>query len=74
MDIDLLPFNAFALDSGTAAPAMEADGCTLTLRPALAEGPVPGAVGKLAALPMLAGDPLRASVVSGDSMALTITF
>ena len=75
MDIDLLPFNAFALDSAVAPPAIQAESCTLTLRPSLAaEGPAVDLAATLAALPMLSGEPLHASVVSCDSPALTITF
>ena len=77
MNIDLLPFSAFALEScQTPAPARGANH-TLTLQLALA--PVPSSYDATndiagASQALACGAPLRAAVLPADGSALTITF
>jgi hypothetical protein len=77
MNIDLLPFTAFALESlGPSAPG-RGDGHTLTLQLALApvhssHEPMSGSVGASQAFPC--ATPLRAAVLPAEGPVLTITF
>ena len=75
MNIDLLPFSAFALEScRTAAPA-RGDNHTLTMQLALAPAPAATYEHLTDAGRMLAcAAPLRAAVLPADGTALTITF
>ena len=78
MNIDLLPFTAFALQScGQAAPA-GGDGQTLTLQPALlpdhsTHEPMSGRATTNQAF-VHCGTLLRAAVVPAEGSVLTITF
>ena len=76
MNIDLLPFSAFALESyGTTAPS-RGDMHTLTLELALAvHSPHKGMSGSISTRQTLAAaTSLRAAVLPADGGALTITF
>lgn len=76
MNIDLLPFNAFALESyGTPAPS-RGDMHTLTLELALAvRSPTKEMSGSISTKQVLApAASLRAAVLPADDTALTITF
>jgi len=78
MNIDLLPFNAFALESyGPTAPS-RGEAHTLTLELALATGhasraAMSGSVSTNNAAQNLAA-PLRAAILPADGSAITITF
>jgi hypothetical protein len=78
MNIDLLPFTAFALESCGTAGQVAAASQTLTLELELGPvhpllEPMHGTVGKFEALgPVF--EPLRAAVVPACSDPLTITF
>jgi hypothetical protein len=78
MNIDLLPFSAFALESYRTPAPVRGDNHTLTLQLALA--PVAASTGKPMAGAAGAGPsvacaaPLRAAVLPADDSALTITF
>jgi hypothetical protein len=76
MNIDLLPFTAFALQSCGQAPA--GDGQTLTLQPQLesdhsSHEPMSGTASILQVFGH-SGNLLRAAVVPADGPVLTITF
>ena len=77
MNIDLLPFSAFALESyGTTAPS-RGDMHTLTLELALAavHSPNKGMSGRITTRQSVPGiSSLRAAVLPADGTALTITF
>ena len=78
MNIDLLPFSAFALESCRPAASARGDHHTLTLQLALAPvaaapcEPMAGTAGAGQVAACLA--PLRAAVLPADGSALTITF
>ena len=77
MNIDLLPFSAFALESVAAAAPGRAEGQTLTLALALApirssHEPMSGSAS--ANQGFICATPLRAAVLAADGSALTITF
>jgi len=77
MNIDLLPFSAFALESCRSAAPSRGDIHTLTLQLALAPvhssyEPMSGSAGISQAVACAA--PLRAAVLPADGNALTITF
>jgi len=78
MNIDLLPFSAFALESSGAASRHAGEAHTLTLRPELAPvHPALPAMGGSVSIGGAACGPapvLRAAVVPAAGPVLTITF
>ena len=75
MNIDLLPFSAFALESCRPAASARGDHHTLTLQLALAPVPASTYEPMAGAGPRVAcAAPLRAAVLPADGSALTITF
>ena len=78
MNIDLLPFSAFALESYGATAPSRGDMHTLTLELALAavHSPRKGMSGSITTTkqPVPGTSSLRAAVLPADGSALTITF
>ena len=78
MNLDLLPFSAFALESSGAAARAVSEAQTLTLQ--LVPHPIHsfyqpmGGSASIHCAPAGASGTLRASVVPADGTALTITF
>ena len=75
MNIDLLPFSAFALESCRTAASARGDSHTLTLQSGLVAAPAYEPMGVAdASLALACAAPLRAAVLPADGSALTITF
>jgi hypothetical protein len=76
MNIDLLPFTAFALESVAAAAPGRSEGHTLTLQLALpvrsSREPMSG--NATTSREFASATPLRAAILPADGSALTITF
>jgi len=79
MNIDLLPFAAFALESSAGRERPGGERHTLTLRldrPTLLSsyGPPMGGSANIEAIPLGSAGVLRAAVLPAEGPALTITF